>query len=247
MRRLSNLLVPGIVLVLSGCVPPPTGPTVMALPGHGKSFEAFQQDDVACRQYAAQQIGIAAPAAAGSGTAAGANYTATSYRGAQQVYDIDYTQCMTAHGDTVQAPPIGYAGYGYPYSYYPYYPYAYYPYSYPYGGYYGWYGPSLALGFGGLWGWGWGGPGPWGGSAPLWYRPGGFGGPGRFAGGGFGGPVAGGGFGGPGRVAGGGGFGGPGPGGGFGGGGGGFGGPGGGFGGGGGGFGGPGGGFGGRR
>ena len=247
MHRVSVLLVPGIVLALSGCVPPPTGPTVMALPGHGKSFEAFQQDDVACRQYAWQQIGGAAPAAAGSqsaaGSAVGASNAPVSYRGAQQVYDIGYTQCMTAHGDTVQAPPISYAGYPYPYSYYPY---GYYPYSYPYGGYYDWYGPSIALGFGGLWGWGWGGPGPWGGSAPLWYRPGGFGGPGpgRFAGGGFGGPGPGGGFGGPGRFSGGGGFGGPGPGGG-----GGFGGPGpgGGFGGPGGGFGGPGGGFGGRR
>src|SRR6185312_13246974 len=48
------------VLVLGGCaVAPPVGPSVAAMPGQGKTFEAFQADDVACRQYAAQQIGIA--------------------------------------------------------------------------------------------------------------------------------------------------------------------------------------------
>jgi len=48
------------VLALAGCaVGPPPGPSVAAMPGQGKSFEAFQADDVACRQYAAQQIGIA--------------------------------------------------------------------------------------------------------------------------------------------------------------------------------------------
>jgi outer membrane lipoprotein SlyB len=48
------------VLALAGCaVAPPSGPSVMAMPGQGKSFEAFQGDDAACRQYAAQQTGIA--------------------------------------------------------------------------------------------------------------------------------------------------------------------------------------------
>jgi len=42
-------------VLLAGCaVQPPTGPTVMALPGNGKSLTAFQQDDYACRNYAAQ-------------------------------------------------------------------------------------------------------------------------------------------------------------------------------------------------
>jgi len=47
------------VLALTGCaVAPPPGPSVAAMPGQGKSFEAFQADDAACRQYAAQQTGI---------------------------------------------------------------------------------------------------------------------------------------------------------------------------------------------
>ncbi len=52
-------------LALGACaVAPPTGPSVMVLPAKGKSFADFQQDDVTCRQYAAQQIGIGSPAAA---------------------------------------------------------------------------------------------------------------------------------------------------------------------------------------
>src|SRR5690348_8237270 len=48
------------VLVLAGCaVAPPVGPSVAAMPGQGKTFEAFQADDVACRQYAALQTGVA--------------------------------------------------------------------------------------------------------------------------------------------------------------------------------------------
>ncbi len=45
------------VAALSGCATIPTGPSVMALPPPGKPFEAFQADDYACRQWAAQQAG----------------------------------------------------------------------------------------------------------------------------------------------------------------------------------------------
>jgi Glycine-zipper domain len=60
---------PAIALVgaiaLTACaVPPPTGPSVMALPAKGKSFEEFQQDDATCRQFASQQIGYGSPAQA---------------------------------------------------------------------------------------------------------------------------------------------------------------------------------------
>lgn len=48
------------LLALAGCaVAPPPGPSVMVMPGQGKTFEAFQADDAACRQFAAQQTGIA--------------------------------------------------------------------------------------------------------------------------------------------------------------------------------------------
>ncbi len=74
-------------LAFSACtVAPPTGPTVVALPGPGKSFQQFQYDDQNCRNYAqsrnayaGQQAQNASQSAAGSavigtliGAAAGA-------------------------------------------------------------------------------------------------------------------------------------------------------------------------------
>lgn len=44
-------------LLLAGCVSVPTGPSMMALPGTGKSFEQFRSDDAECRQYAQYQVG----------------------------------------------------------------------------------------------------------------------------------------------------------------------------------------------
>lgn len=49
-------------LALSACaVAPPSGPSVMALPAQGKSFEQFQQDDATCQQYASARIGYGTP------------------------------------------------------------------------------------------------------------------------------------------------------------------------------------------
>ena len=45
--------------VVSACATVPTGPSVMALPGASKPFDQFQLDDLVCRQYAQQQIGVA--------------------------------------------------------------------------------------------------------------------------------------------------------------------------------------------
>jgi len=200
MRIIPALLIPAATVALSACaIPPPAGPTVMALPGHDKDFAAFQQDDMGCRQYAWQQTGGGAPgvaaaqsgvgsaaagtllgAAAGAaigaasgapgvgaaigaatgliaGSAVGANNAAATAGGVQQAYDISYGQCMVAHGNSVQAPPAGYAGYPYPGGY----PYP----AYAYGGYpYGYYAAPIAVGFGWGWGggWGWHGGGGWG-------------------------------------------------------------------------------------
>ena len=210
MRRIITRVIPTAALALSACaVAPPPGPSVMALPGQGKSFEAFQQDDVGCRQYASQQTGGASPgvaatnsavgsavvgtalgAAAGAaigslggaagagaaiggatgllaGSAIGANNAAAAYGGVQQAYDVSYTQCMVARGNSVQAPPTGYAAYPYPYP------------AYPYGYAYprllrstGYFAPSVVVGFGGGWGWGGGGwrGGGWGWRGGGWRR-----------------------------------------------------------------------------
>ena len=69
------------VLALSGCATMPEGPSYAAMPGSRSTFEQFQMDDAACRQYGTQAIGGTTPqqnannAAAGSavvGTALGA-------------------------------------------------------------------------------------------------------------------------------------------------------------------------------
>ncbi len=61
-----------VMLTLVGCATVPTGPSVMVLPGTGKSFDQFQVDDVMCKQWAAQQIGKSPQETANSNTAAGA-------------------------------------------------------------------------------------------------------------------------------------------------------------------------------
>ena len=52
--RVSPLLA---LLLLGACTTIPTGPSVMALPGSGKSFDQFRGDDADCRQFALSQIG----------------------------------------------------------------------------------------------------------------------------------------------------------------------------------------------
>ncbi|MGH8736821.1 MAG: glycine zipper family protein [Burkholderiales bacterium] len=47
----------GAALLLTACVTMPEGPSVMALPGSGKSFDQFRADDYECRQFASSQIG----------------------------------------------------------------------------------------------------------------------------------------------------------------------------------------------
>jgi len=45
------------LLVLGGCVSVPTGPSVMAMPGNGKSYEQFRSEQQQCQQYAQEAIG----------------------------------------------------------------------------------------------------------------------------------------------------------------------------------------------
>ncbi|MBN2059834.1 MAG: glycine zipper family protein [Deltaproteobacteria bacterium] len=46
------------LILLAGCATIPNGPSVMVLPGHGKSFEEFQEDKCACEQWALQQTAL---------------------------------------------------------------------------------------------------------------------------------------------------------------------------------------------
>ena len=67
------------LLALTACeVAPPSGPRVMALPGAGKDFAIFQQDDMACRQYASNSIGGASAGQAGTNSAVGTAVAGTA-------------------------------------------------------------------------------------------------------------------------------------------------------------------------
>ncbi len=55
--RATRLAPLALVAGLGACAVAPTGPSMMVLPGTGKSFEQFQVDDGACRQFASGQVG----------------------------------------------------------------------------------------------------------------------------------------------------------------------------------------------
>lgn len=57
-----KFLLLGIVLLLAGCASrPPSGPSVLVLPGTGKSFDHFRFDEQECRQYASSSVGGKTP------------------------------------------------------------------------------------------------------------------------------------------------------------------------------------------
>ena len=115
---------------LTACASIPAGPSIMSLPGSGKSFEQFRYDDYYCRQFAHEQIGGMTPnraaisssvtsaaigagvgAAAGAAIGAGKGLLAGSLIGTdtarasghmhQQRYDAGYMQCMYGKGHRV--------------------------------------------------------------------------------------------------------------------------------------------------
>lgn len=73
-RKIINIIIflSLALLTVAGCATVPTGPSVMALPGSGKTFEEFQVDDAICRQWAAQQIGLSPQETVNQNTATGA-------------------------------------------------------------------------------------------------------------------------------------------------------------------------------
>lgn len=52
--------------LLAGCATFPNGPSMLALPGTGASFDQFQVDDLGCRGYARQATGERSPQQAAS-------------------------------------------------------------------------------------------------------------------------------------------------------------------------------------
>ncbi len=46
----------GVLVALAGCATVPMGPTIRVMPAPNQPFQAFQADDAACRQYAANSV-----------------------------------------------------------------------------------------------------------------------------------------------------------------------------------------------
>src|SRR6266511_1415052 len=101
-KRWIGLLI--LVPFLGACATVPAGPSVMVLPGSGKSFEQFQADDAMCRQWAYQQTGTTPGEAAGASGAQSAGYHV------QRRYDIAYQQCMYAKGNQIPGVARTYRG-----------------------------------------------------------------------------------------------------------------------------------------
>jgi len=68
----SYLLMSFVLAAAAGCATVPAGPSVMVMPGPGKPFDVFQQEDMGCRQYARMQIGASPQDTINKSTAAGA-------------------------------------------------------------------------------------------------------------------------------------------------------------------------------
>lgn len=56
-RIVTRLGAVGLLAVLGACATVPSGPSVLVLPGTGRSFDQFRFDDMECRQYALHQSG----------------------------------------------------------------------------------------------------------------------------------------------------------------------------------------------
>jgi len=65
-------------LALGACAVVPSGPSVMALPGTGKSFDQFRSDDYNCRQYAFGQVGGVSTQDAANTSAVGSTVLTTA-------------------------------------------------------------------------------------------------------------------------------------------------------------------------
>lgn len=61
MHYFPRLIVLSTAVSLVACVHVPLGPSVMVLPGAGKSFDQFRNDDYSCRQFANQQTNYETP------------------------------------------------------------------------------------------------------------------------------------------------------------------------------------------
>ena len=94
MTFFSHNLTFATLVLLFGCVSVPKQPTMIALPGSGKSLYQFSSDDMGCRQFAGSQ----------ATTENGGKSVVVTAQQANQMYaryDYAYLQCMYAKGHRI--------------------------------------------------------------------------------------------------------------------------------------------------
>lgn len=94
MTSFTHTLIFATLAVLFGCVSAPKQPTMLAMPGTGKSLDQFNADDLGCRQLAVSQ----------ATTENGGKRAVITVQQANQMYaryDYAYLQCMYAKGHRI--------------------------------------------------------------------------------------------------------------------------------------------------
>ncbi len=89
MRQILIILIS--VFVLGACTTMPSSPSILVLPGTGKSYDQFHNDDLLCRRLAYKQI-------------TESQDQPDSEEEGQQDYDIIYIQCMYSQNHRVPVP-----------------------------------------------------------------------------------------------------------------------------------------------
>jgi hypothetical protein len=104
MRKGNWLSLAIATVVIAGCVPSVMAPTVTATAGPGKLPADFAADQTACAAQANQQMAPAVQAANNQivGNALlGSSTSQTTQANLQQQYNVAYSQCIYAKGDSV--------------------------------------------------------------------------------------------------------------------------------------------------
>lgn len=72
LMKMKRIVTVASLLVIGGCATLPTGPSVLVLPAPGKSLEQFRTEDLICRQWASQQVGVSPQETASQSAVSGA-------------------------------------------------------------------------------------------------------------------------------------------------------------------------------
>lgn len=78
MHALTRATLAVATLTLGACAVMPAGPSVMVLPGTGKSFDQFRADDYNCRQFALGRVGGVSSSQAANNAAVGGAVVGTA-------------------------------------------------------------------------------------------------------------------------------------------------------------------------